>query len=123
MTWMEQNIVSGFEANHFLMGHGCKSANFVPHEKAVVRRVGLPGIDRQLPRCLIVGGFARCYTDGWNSDYGERSGFTPQPIGWGIIRLKLTRRKAMRLAKGISAGGRGALSISVEQVNVTPDIS
>jgi len=122
VNWMEQNIVAGFTADQYIMGHGCKSANFVPSERSVIRRVGPPGIDRQLPRCLIVGGFARCYTDGWNSDYGERSGFTPQPIGWGIIRLKIGTKRAQQLAKGVSTGRLGSKALSVEQINVTPDL-
>ena len=125
INWMEQNIVAGFLADQYIMGHGCKNANFVPSERAAIRRVGAPGIDRQLPRCLIVGGFARCYTNGWESDYGERAGFTPQPIGWGIIRLKIIRRKELQLAKGVTAqrgDSRGTYTLAVEQVNVTPDI-
>lgn len=122
INWMEQNIVAGFVADQYAMGHGCKSANFVPAERAFIRRAGPSGIDRQLPRCLIVGGFARCHTNGWESDYGERAGFTPQPLGWGIIRLNIVRRRELQLAKGVGAGERGSFTLAVEQINVTPDI-
>lgn len=120
VNWLEANIVSSFMADQYCMGHGCKNANYVPAERAHIRRVGPAGIDRKLPRCLIVGGFARCYTDGNTSDYAERAGFSPQPVGWGIIRLRVVKRAANSLAKGLKA--RGSNTLHVEQINVTPDI-
>lgn len=118
-NWLESNIVAGFAADHYIMGHGCKNATFVPHAVDSVRRTGAPGLDRRTPRCLIVGGFADGYTNGHESSYVERSGFSPQPLGWGIIRLKVVRRAADSIAKGISGRCRSE-TISVEQMNITP---
>lgn len=118
VNWMEGKLVAGFVADHYIMGHGCKSANFVPQERRVIRRTGTPGVDNQIPRCLIVGGFSQGYTNGWQSDYVERAGMVPQPIGWGIIRFKASASKAAALARGI--GNPRSPMLDVEQVSVTP---
>lgn len=118
VNWMEGKMVAGFVADHYIMGHGCKSANFVPQERRVIRRTGLPGVDNQIPRCLIVGGFSQGYTNGWQSDYVERAGMVPQPIGWGIIRFKFAASKTASLARGLS--NPRTPQLDVEQVSVTP---
>lgn len=117
--WMEGRLVDAFQADQYAMGHGCKNGNWVPKERKVVRRVGPPGVDVQLPRCLIVGGFARAYTDGWKSDYVERRGLVPQAVGWGIVRLQLTRHRFDTASRGV---GKDSRTLKVEQVNVTPTI-
>jgi hypothetical protein len=118
VNWMEGKLVAGFSADHYIMGHGCKNANFVPQERRVIRRIGNPGVENQIPRCMIVGGFSQGYTNGWESDYVERAGMVPQPIGWGIIRFAIrTSRKSEALARGVSARTN---TLQVEQVNVTP---
>jgi len=123
-NWMEDKMVGAWSAEHYIMGHGCKNANFVPHERNEIRRVGPAGIKTVLPRCMIVGGFSRGYTDGWKSSYVERQNMKPQPIGWGIIRFKAVRRRAQLIAQGLGDGRSTNLSpktLAVEQVTVTPD--
>ena len=115
LNWMEANIVSGWDADQYIMGHGCKSAAFSPSERNLIRRFGPAGVDHRVPRCLIVGGFCKSYTDGWQSGYAERAGFAPQPIGWGIISLKLVKRKVNSLARGVS--GRRTKSLDVDNRN------
>lgn len=116
--WMENNIVLGWIADHYIMGHSCKLITWVPSERRTIRRDGPPGIDVTLPRCLQVGGFHRGYTDGYESSYVERGGFLPQPINWGVIRLKFSQRKAAQAEKGIC--GENSYVINVEQVSRTP---
>lgn len=117
VNWMQDKLVPSFIADQYCMGHGCKNANFTPQMRKVVRRVGNPGVDNQLPRCLIVGGFSEGYTNGWDSDYIERAGMVPQPIGWGMIRFNVTFIRGKSLARGVAAR---AASLVVEQLNVTP---
>jgi hypothetical protein len=118
VNWMEGKLVAGFDADHYVMGHGCKSANFVPQERRRIRRVGAPGVENSLPRCLIVGGFAQGYTNGWESDYVERAGMVPQPVGWGEIRFYIrTAGKTDALSRGIGARTN---RLEVEQLNQTP---
>lgn len=117
-NWMEDKMVGAWVADHYIMGHGCKNANFVPCERKTVRRSGPPGIDTSLPRCLIVGGFSQGYTDGFTSSYVERKNMKPQPLGWGVIRFKRVQRRAAQLAEGLPA--LGSRTIAVEQINVTP---
>lgn len=87
LAWLGDNFANAWIADIFAMGHGCKSGNMAPFERQAVRRDGPAGIIRSIPRLMVVGGFSRGYTDGWKSDYVERAGMTPQPLGWGIIRL------------------------------------
>lgn len=87
--WLETRIVPAFVADGFLRGHSCKSGAWTPFERAIVRRKGVPGLDRVPVKCMNVGGFSRGYTDGWRSSYVEEKGLTPQAQGYGIIRLKL----------------------------------
>lgn len=118
-NWLESNIVEGFTADQYVMGHGCKNASFVPHARDIVRRVGQAGLDRTIPRCLIVGGFSEGYTNGWDYSYVEKAGYAPQPPGWGELRLKLVQRKPEDLARGVVTK-RAHIALHVEQVNVTP---
>lgn len=118
INWLEGNLVSSFDADQYIMGHGCKHANFIPYARNRVRRVGAPGLEKTLPRCLVVGGFSEGYTDGWKSSYVERAGMSPQPLGWGIIRFKLVNRKAMRDIHGLPM--RGSQTLDIEQLNRHP---
>lgn len=119
VTWMERNLVDSWDADQYVMGHGCKNANFEPLERNRIRRAGEPGYSTTIPRCLIVGGFTKSYTNGWESSYVEHAGFAPQPIGWGVVRLKLVHRKSQALAKGVP-NARHAWGLDVEQVNRNP---
>lgn len=115
LAWMDANFASAWIADVYVMGHGCKSGNEAPFERSFVRRVGPPGIDRRVPRIMAVGGFARGWTDGWNSDYVERAGMSPQPLGWGVMRVRRSQKKADALAAGISS--RKYNGITLEVVN------
>lgn len=99
--WMENNLMQGWIADQYIMGHGCKSANWAPAERYIIRRQGPPGFIVNIPRCLIVGGFCRGYTNGWESSYVERNGFVPQPIMWGLIRLRVAGCKAIAESRSL----------------------
>lgn len=122
LSWLDANFASSWIADVYLMGHGCKSASMAPFERQAVRREGPAGITRSIPRLMVVGGFARGFTDGWKTDYVERAGFSPQPLGWGVVRIRPIWRKAAALAKGVTAarhdgGGASTMTISIETVN------
>lgn len=120
VNWMENNITSGWDANHYIMGHSCKNANWTPLERRKIRVAGQPGFDRLLPRCLQVGGFHEGYTNGWESSYVERNGFLPQPMGWGVIRLK---RAQVTRAKEAETGKKHLTNyLAVEQLNRHPEL-
>lgn len=114
--WMENNIMTGFVADQYIMGHCCKSITWEPVKRNTVRRNGPAGMDVTIPRCLQVGGFHEGYTNGWESSYVEHFGFQPQPIGWGVIEFKLVSRKADSIDKGVS---RGTKTLDVKQYSQT----
>ena len=120
--WMETRVVNAWIADQHIMGHGCKNGNFEPHVQNIIRRRGPAGIDTKIPRCLIVGGFCDGFTNGWESGYVEQRGFAPQPLGWGVIRLKFVHTNQAALARGLEATGTGksAISLDVEQLNKNP---
>lgn len=122
LSWLESNIVNAFVADHYMMGHGCKNATFEPFERQLVRREGPPGLMKMLPRCLIVGGFSRSYTDGWKSDYVERAGMSPQPPGWGKVEFRLVKNRAAAERSGIPgrAGRTSVWTLDVNQSNRHP---
>ena len=120
LAYLEGNYAAAWPFDSYAMGHGCKSGNEVPFKRNVPRRSGAFGVDVQIPRLIVVGGFADGYSDGWQSDYVERAGFTPQPLGYGLLRFKLTRREPARLLKGIP--GRGSKTLQVEAVNRVLDL-
>lgn len=120
-TWLETNIVSAFGADQYIMGHGCKNLNFTPSERNDIRRNGPAGVRTTLPRCLVVGGFSKGYTDGWNTSYVERNGFSPQPLGWGKITLRLVQTKSGAKLIGSKARAVNATTtIDVDQQNRHP---
>lgn len=90
LAFLDANFANSWIADLFAMGHGCKNGNMVPFERQTIRREGPAGVIRSIPRLMVVGGFSRGYTDGWKSDYVERAGMTPQPLGWGLIRFRPT---------------------------------
>ena len=110
--WMENNLVGGFDANQYIMGHSCKSAAWVPNARKAVRRIGPAGLDETIPRCLQVGGFHQGYTNGWESGYVERNGFAPQALGWGVIHFSRSKSAAVTEERGLS---RGSWSLQVTQ--------
>ena len=110
--WMENNLVTGFWADQYIMGHSCKSAAWIPNARKAVRRIGPAGLDETIPRCLQVGGFHQGYTDGWESNYIQRNGFTPQALGWGVINFSRSKTIAASEAKGLS---RGTYTLQVAQ--------
>lgn len=120
-TWMETNIVSAFGADQYVMGHGCKNMNFTPGERIDIRRTGPAGVKTTYPRCLVVGGFSKGYTNGWETSYVEKNGFSPQPLGWGTINLKLRHRisSAERVGSKASTPG-GTPILEAEQQNHHP---
>ena len=118
--WLENNLMQGWVADQYVMGHGCKSANWAPVERSIIRRSGPPGAITVVPRCLLVGGFHNGYTNGWESSYVERSGFVPQPVMWGIVRLKITTDKFMA-TQGRNGRGEKNLVLHIETLNQGKD--
>ena len=93
--WLEANIVPAFVADIYAKGHSCKSVAWSPFSRMHIRRRGEIGVDEVLTRCLNVGGFHRGYTNGWDSSYVERAGFSPQATAWAVCRFKLDSGKHM----------------------------
>lgn len=100
LSWAENNLANAFLADIYAFGHGCKSGNDAPFERTEIRRIGPPGIKRTIPRILAVGGFCRGYTNGWESDYVEQAGMSPQPLSWARIRFTVTAAKDNVAARG-----------------------
>ncbi len=126
LAYLDANFANAWIADIFAMGHGCKNGNMAPFERQTVRREGPAGVSRSIPRLLVVGGFSRGYTDGWKSDYVERAGMTPQPLGWGLIRLRpswRTNRPELGLPNngGHQASGRFSVDIDVSSRFFTED--
>ncbi len=118
LAFLGDNFANAWIADIFAMGHGCKNGNMVPFERQTIRRDGSPGIIRSIPRCLVVGGFSRGYTDGWKSDYIERAGMTPQPLGWAVIKLRPTwYRHRPELGLGSKPNRHGRFGVDIEVVN------
>lgn len=117
LAFLGDNFANAWIADIFAMGHGCKNGNMAPFERQAIRRDGAPGVIRSIPRLLVVGGFSRGWTDGWKSDYVERAGMTPQPLGWAVIRFRPTWN-VNRPEKGIPEQSRsGRFSVDIEVVN------
>ncbi len=116
-----ENYAQAWIADSYLMGHGCKSANHVPFKRSHVRREGPFGVNTQIPRCIVVGGFAEGFTDGWKSDYVERAGFQPQPLSYALLRFKRVQRQDEMIKNGLSVE-RGTYTLRVEAVNRVLDI-
>lgn len=116
----EMSHVDSWVANHYVMGHACKSSSWYPGERNVVRLSGPAGVDSFPPRCMLVGGFCEGYTDGWSSSYVEKAGLKPQPISWGVIRFKSVERNLLSNLRGVSTATR---VLDVEQTNRGPKIS
>lgn len=110
-----ENYAQSWIADSYLMGHGCKSGNHVPFKRSVVRRTGPYGVDTQIPRCIVVGGFAGGYTDGWKSSYVERAGFQEQPLAYALLRFKRVQQSDLQIIKGVAS--RGTQTLQVEPVN------
>ncbi len=102
-NWTEDNIMRAWIADQYVVGHCCKNMAWVPHERKFVRRKGPAGIDTKLPRCLQVPGFHSGYTE--SGGYVERNSFPPQPLGWGVLKFKITANK--RDSKIAGLGNRG----------------
>lgn len=122
LSFLEGNYTAAFVCDHYIMGHGCKSGNETPFERHTARRNGPVGWSRSLPRVLVVGGFTRAYTNGWESDYVERAGMTPQPPGWAVIEFKLSQRQDHAIAKGVNphAVGHATTTLDVNHFNRHP---
>ena len=112
LAWVENNLANSLIADIYVVGHGCKSGNDAPNERVEVRRLGPPGVRRSVPRIMAVGGFTRSYTDGWESDYVQRAGMSPQPPGWGVIRFKLVQGINRSLARGFTSRKSKQIDIS-----------
>ena len=110
-----ENYTQSWDADSFVMGHGCKSGNHVPFKRNKCRRIGPFGVETQIPRCMVVGGFCEGYTDGWQSSYVERAGFLPQPLGYGIFRFKRVSRMDNQIIRGVK--NKHTHSLMVEPVN------
>jgi len=106
-------------ADHYVRGHGHKAGVWCPGARNVARRFGPAGIIEESPTMMMVGGLRRCYTDGHTS-YEEQKLLPPQPISWGIIRLKINRRTCTSAARGLArqavTDGHGARMIVSESV-------
>lgn len=118
VAWLENNFLSSWIADQYCFGHNCKSINWTPTERNIIRRDGQAGVIRQLPRAINVGGFCRGYTDGWESSWVERMGFAPQPIGWAVIRLKI--RQGIQINQERGNSNRKTKVLDVEQVSRHP---
>ena len=117
-SWLENNIKSGWDANHYIMGHSCAMIAWSPGLIKRIRRVG-PPVDNILPQCLQVGGFSDAYTDGWNSSYVERSGFSPQPVNYAKIEFTVTQSMGKAEVRGLKTKGKNSILIA-RQYHVTP---
>lgn len=118
LSWMENNLTTGFIADQYVMGHGCKSGNDAPFQRNTVRRKGPAGMIQSIPRCMVIGGFSKGYTDGWHSSYVEKNGFTPQPLGWGEVYLYISYTKADGAAHGIEQVHGDKKILMAEQKNI-----
>ena len=118
-NWMERNIVSAWDADFYARGHGCKAAAWHPFERNYVRTSGPCGVDKSTPDCMLIGGFNRSFTDGWQSSYAERAGFAPQPVSWGVLRIRRTQDIASANIKGLS--GKKTRTLRVETLIRRPD--
>mgnify|MGYP001607888204 CR=1 FL=1 len=116
-AWLENNIMPGFLADHYIQGHACKHVAWEPNERKEIRREGPAGTIMRIPKCMQVGGFHSGYTDGWQSSYVERFGFTPQPLGYGVIRFKRIERQGLQELNGTP--GKRNKTLLVEQFNRT----
>lgn len=119
LSWAENNLANAYGADFYIIGHGCKNANSIPFERDDIRRNGPPGLMRKTPRILAVGGFCRGWTDGWESDYVEQAGMSPQALGWAVIRFKLVVRANASLANGLRGAAAKTLDIEVSNKTFT----
>lgn len=115
LAWAENNLANSILADLYVIGHGCKSGNDAPNERTEIRRIGPPGVKRSVPRIMAVGGFCRGYTNGWESDYIERAGMSPQPLGWGKIIFRLVQRMPQQIAGGLT--GRKSRTMDISCIN------
>lgn len=115
LSWVENNLANSWIADLYVVGHGCKSGNDAPNERSEIKRSGVAGIKRSVPRIMAVGGFARGWTNGWESGYVEQAGMSPQPLGWGVVRFKLVKRVGAAELRGCL--NRGEKTLDVECVN------
>lgn len=116
LSWAENNLASAFIADIYAIGHGCKGGNDAPFERTEVKRAGGAGLRRTVPRILAVGGFCRGWTDGWESDYVEQAGLTPQPLSWAKIHFRIVERRDVELARG--RPGRGTKTLEIQAMNI-----
>lgn len=119
LSWVERNMLNSMICDQYVIGHGCKNANEVPSERHFVRRRGPAGRERKNPRIMVVGGFSRAYTDGWQSSYVERKNMKPQPIGWGKLTFTWTSATAICRSMGLKPG---TYVMDVSQENRTPEL-
>lgn len=113
-------MVNSFICDQVVRGHSCKSISMTPVKRFHIRRQGPAGYDTQVPRMMNVGGFCESYTDGWNSTYAEKAGYMPQPLMWGVIRIKLVQSRALERRKGLIQDGqksRKTTLLDIENVN------
>lgn len=115
--FLEKKIAPAWGADHFIKGHSCKSHTSEPFEKKEIRRNGPCGVLTRLVRCMGVGGFHQGYTDGHSSSYVERSGFLPQPIGWGVIKIRPKKGVAISKETGLS---KSAYVLDIDHFNRHP---
>ena len=115
LSWVENNITNSRIYDIYVVGHGCKSGNDAPFERMECKRIGPPGEKRSIPRIMAVGGFCRGWTNGWESDYVEKAGMSPQPLGWGIARFWLKNNVGMARERGCI--GAKTKSLDIEVVN------
>lgn len=102
----ERTIVSSMVADAYARGHGCKSVSWLPFERFVVRRRGPAGVERQVPRAMIIGGFKKGYTNGWTTSYVEKAGMKSQARSYGKFVIKPNQRAGSAEEKGVEYGPR-----------------
>ncbi len=110
-------MVNSFVCDQVIRGHSCKAVSFMPVRRYVIRRQGPAGYETQIPRAMNVGGFCRSYTDGWKSSYAERAGYMPQPLTYGVIRIRISQRRDNDNKFG-NKPKRPATYLEVENVNL-----
>lgn len=113
VNWLMNNVYPNWDADLMVKGHSCKAISWFT-ERNYPRHRGTPGVDKKIIRFLNVGGFHGGYTDGWNASYVERAGFAPQPISWGVARIRLTNAKAVIGTK------KSCIGLDVEAVSRGP---
>lgn len=97
-----QDLAMGTWADLYFRGHSCKAMVTPGLERRIIRSSRTPGVKKQVPWFINAPGMSKSYTNGWQSTYAERAGYTPQPIGWIVVRIGLSSSWAGSEANGVN---------------------